>query len=73
MTEQLAITTPADVEPFDTHREIRWIRSTGNKDVRRCVACGNSLTEIGVIPVPRGIAHRGGTRPRGGRWLTRTG
>ena len=43
MTEVLA-----DIEPFDTHREIRCIRSTGNKDVFRCAACGSMQTEIGV-------------------------
>jgi hypothetical protein len=37
-----------DIEPFDTHRELRCIRSTGNKDVWRCVDCGQSRVEIGV-------------------------
>lgn len=46
MSEQ-TLASP-DVVPFDTHREIRCIRSTGNKDVFRCTACGQTQTQTGV-------------------------
>lgn len=51
MTELLDtadVNTILDVEPFDTHREIRYIRSWDNKDVLRCADCGATQTQTGV-------------------------
>ena len=48
---------PPDVEPFDTHRQIDCIRSSGSKDVFRCVDCGRTQVEIGVR-LPNGQLDR---------------